>query len=159
MSNTSYIGMAPSETNVYYETRTTVTCLGGEQIFYCDYTPGYLDVFLNGVKQSIGTEVTATLGTEFSFSTPLTVNDIVEYQFKKASAPYDYYIKSEIDAMMYDAGGATGGGIDRVFVLNDRTINSNYTIPPFRNAMTAGPITVADGISVTVGDNSAWVVV
>jgi hypothetical protein len=55
--------------------------------------------------------------------------------------------------------GATGGGTDRVFYENDQSVNTNYTITTNKNAMSAGPITVANGITVTVPDGSAWTVV
>jgi hypothetical protein len=56
-------------------------------------------------------------------------------------------------------GGATGGGNDAAFYLNDQTINNSYTISAGQNAMTAGPITVANGATVTISDGSVWTVV
>lgn len=56
-------------------------------------------------------------------------------------------------------GGATGGGSDRIFNLNSQVVTVNYTIPTGQNAVTAGPITINNGITVTVPDNSNWVVV
>lgn len=56
-------------------------------------------------------------------------------------------------------GGATGGGTDAVFYLNGQTINNDYTIPAGQNAMSAGPVTIADGRTVTVPDGSVWTVV
>jgi hypothetical protein len=44
-------------------------------------------------------------------------------------------------------------------VVNSATVSANYTIPTGSNAMSAGPVTVADGITVTVSDGSFWVVV
>ncbi len=55
--------------------------------------------------------------------------------------------------------GATGGGTDRVFYENDQTVNTNYTIATSKNAMSAGPITVASGVTVTVPDGSTWTIV
>ena len=56
-------------------------------------------------------------------------------------------------------GGATGGGNDAVFYVNGTTVTTNYTIPAGQNAMSAGPITIADGVTVTVPDNSNWSVI
>lgn len=56
-------------------------------------------------------------------------------------------------------GGATGGGNNQVFVLNDQSVTVDYTIPTGKNASSAGPITVDGGITVTVPDNSTWVIV
>jgi hypothetical protein len=41
--------------------------------------------------------------------------------------------------------------------LNNQTISENITLPADKNAMSAGPITVADGYTVTVLGN--WTVV
>lgn len=55
--------------------------------------------------------------------------------------------------------GATGGGNDQVFFQNQQNVTVNYTVPSDRNAITAGPITVNDGVTVTVADGASWVVV
>ena len=56
-------------------------------------------------------------------------------------------------------GGATGGGGDAVFVENDQTVTTNYTIPAGKNAMSTGPVTISDGVSVTVPSGSRWVII
>ena len=56
-------------------------------------------------------------------------------------------------------GGATGGGTDHIFNLNGQTINSDYTIPVGMNAVTAGDITIASGITVTISSGSKWSIV
>jgi hypothetical protein len=57
------------------------------------------------------------------------------------------------------AGGASGGGTDQVFFVNGQTVNTSYSIPASKNAMSAGPITVANGAAVTVPNGSRWVVI
>lgn len=56
-------------------------------------------------------------------------------------------------------GGATGGGSDRVFNENDQTVTTNYTITSGRNAVSAGPVTINTGITVTIPSGSDWAVV
>ena len=56
-------------------------------------------------------------------------------------------------------GGATGGGTDQVFYENDQTVTVDYTITSGKNAVTAGPVTVNSGVTVTVPSGSSWVVV
>jgi hypothetical protein len=56
-------------------------------------------------------------------------------------------------------GGATGGGSDDVFYENGQTVTTNYTVTSGKNAMSAGPITISSGITVTVPSGSTWVVV
>lgn len=56
-------------------------------------------------------------------------------------------------------GGATGGGSDKWAVEHDNTVNSSYTITSGRNVITAGPMTIASGATVTVPTGSSWVIV
>jgi hypothetical protein len=54
--------------------------------------------------------------------------------------------------------GATGGGVDKVFVQNDQAVTTDYTIPATQNAMSTGPITINTGITVTVSTGAVWVI-
>lgn len=54
--------------------------------------------------------------------------------------------------------GATGSAGDQVFVENDQTVTADYTIPSDKNAMTTGPISIQDGVTVTVSDGARWVI-
>ena len=56
-------------------------------------------------------------------------------------------------------GGATGGGSDDVFYENGQTVTTNYTLTTNKNAVTAGPITIDSGVTVTVPSGASWVVV
>lgn len=42
---------------------------------------------------------------------------------------------------------------------NNQTISSNYTITAAKNGFSVGPVTVASGVSVTVGSGQRWVVI
>lgn len=55
--------------------------------------------------------------------------------------------------------GATGGGGDRIFWENGQTVTTNYTITNNMNAMSAGPITINSGVTVTVGSGEVWTIV
>lgn len=56
------------------------------------------------------------------------------------------------------SGGATGAGGDRVFYENGQTVTTNYTISSSNNAISAGPVTINSGISVTIPTGSVWVI-
>lgn len=56
-------------------------------------------------------------------------------------------------------GGATGAGTDRTFYENDQNVTANYTITSGKNAGSFGPITIADGINVTIPDGSTYTIV
>ena len=57
------------------------------------------------------------------------------------------------------AAGATGGGSDSIFWENGQTVTTNYTISNNKNAMSAGPITINNGIAVTIGTGENWTIV
>ena len=57
------------------------------------------------------------------------------------------------------SAGATGGGSDQVFYENGQTVTTNYTITNGKNAMSAGPITINSGVTVTVGSGETYTVV
>jgi len=57
------------------------------------------------------------------------------------------------------SAGATGGGSDQVFYENGQTVTTNYTITNGKNAMSAGPITINSGVTVTVGSGETYTIV
>ena len=56
-------------------------------------------------------------------------------------------------------GGATGGGADQVFLENGQTVTTNYSLTAGKNAVSAGPVTVNSGVTVTVPSGASWVIV
>lgn len=56
-------------------------------------------------------------------------------------------------------GGATGGGSDAVFIENGQTVTANYQISSSKNAVSAGPVTINAGVTVTVPSGQSWVIV
>lgn len=52
-----------------------------------------------------------------------------------------------------------GGGTNRVFFENDIVMTDNYTITSGKNAMSAGPITVNPGVTLTVPAGSTYTIV
>ena len=57
------------------------------------------------------------------------------------------------------SAGATGGGSDEIFYENSQTVTTDYTITSGKNAMSAGPITINNGVSVTVPSGSTYTIV
>ena len=84
-------------------------------------------------------------------------------------SPANGYVRYNTDTDSYEGfkegnwlplgGGATGGGTNDVFYENSITVTTNYTITSGKNAMSAGPITVADGVAVTIPNGSVWSIV
>jgi hypothetical protein len=57
------------------------------------------------------------------------------------------------------SAGATGGGADQVFFLNDQHVTEDYTIPVGKNAHAAGPITFDPGVTFSVSPGSRFKVI
>lgn len=57
------------------------------------------------------------------------------------------------------SGGAMGGGSNRVFFENDITVTDDYEITTGKNAMSAGPLTINAGVTVTIPSGSDWTIV
>lgn len=51
------------------------------------------------------------------------------------------------------------GGAEGAILLNTNQINESYTFEAGYNGVSAGPITIASGATVTVGTASAWSIV
>ena len=59
-------------------TRTNFTATASQTTFTVSYTVGYVDVYLNGIKLIVGTDVTATNGTSIVLAAGATAGDLVE---------------------------------------------------------------------------------
>ena len=65
----------------------------------------------------------------------------------------------KVDISIAGGGGAVGTGTDKVFYENDIGVSQSYSISNGKNAMSAGPITIANGVVVTIPNGSVWSVV
>jgi hypothetical protein len=135
---------------------TGITVPNGEaMVLYCDGTNvvnaityfGTLDM---GVLDVL-TDLTIPVGTTAQRPTPADG----KIRFNTTTTKFEGYNGTAWGQL---GGGATGGGSDEVFVENGQNVTANYTIPSTKNAMSTGPITVDDGVSVTVSSGSRWVV-
>jgi hypothetical protein len=57
------------------------------------------------------------------------------------------------------SGGAMGNGGNKVFFENDTTVTNDYEITTGKNAMSAGPLTINAGVTVTIPSGSDWTIV
>jgi len=90
-------------------------------------------------------------------------------ELERDGSPAAGYIRFNTDVDQFEGyngttwssvgGGATGGGGDQVFIENDQTVTTNYTITTGKNAVSAGPIAIDSGVTVTIPSGSSWVVV
>ena len=81
-----------------------------------------------------------------------------------ATPPYqvvNYIIKATAGVTPADNAwqASMSASLEAPIRLNTQTITANYTIPTGYNGSSAGPITIPDGITVTIADGSAWSIV
>jgi len=78
--------------------RQTYTATSGQTTFAVTYDPGYVDVYLNGVKLVSGTDFTATSGTSVVLTTGAASGDIVDIVAYGTFVVADTYTKSQADS-------------------------------------------------------------
>jgi hypothetical protein len=61
-------------------------------------------------------------------------------------------------AMIGGGTGSTAFAPGTPVYENTQTISSNYTIPSGSSAMSVGPITIANGVTVTIPNGSRWAI-
>ena len=79
----------------------------------------------------------------------------------KNDAPNTLYFTDDVgtDTQLGVGSAPTGAGGDKIFYENGRNVTTNYTITDGQNAMSAGPITIDSGVTVTIGTDEIWTVV
>lgn len=103
--------------------------------------------------------MTGASPSAYNGSYNITVTGATTFTYTMASNPgANATGGSYVYAQWVPVGGASGGGSDQVFYLNDQTITVNYSIPSGKNASTTGNITINTGVTVTVPSGSRWVI-
>lgn len=112
---------------------------------------------------------TATFGGNVLMTGSGTLDLPVGTTAERPGSPTSGMIRFNTDLGQYEGyngtawtsigGGATGGGADTVFFENGQTVTVNYTLSTGKNAVTAGPVTISSGVTVTVPSGASWVVV
>ena len=75
------------------------------------------------------------------------------------SGVVEVYVGGTVAAWTTISGGGGGNVADDVIQPNFNTITNNYTFDDNYNGVSAGPITISAGATVTVGTASAWSIV
>ena len=126
-------------------------------------TPG--DDTVSSAKIQNGAVVEAKLSTGAVTQAKVGDQAINEAKLQISNAPTNgYYLSAQsgnTGGLTWAAveAGAKGGGSDDIFWENGQTVTTNYTITNNKNAMSAGPITINNGIAVTIGTGEYWTIV
>ena len=79
MDRNGYIGRAPADSSVVVSRQIfTASAAQTNFTFSSGYTPGYIDLYLNGVRLLEGTDYVATDGTTITLLSGATLNDVLE---------------------------------------------------------------------------------
>jgi hypothetical protein len=167
----AYIGVPPFGQTV--RTVTEITATAGQTVFAPSggYIPAYIDVYLNGVLLN-NADFAAPNGVNVTLTSAASASD----EFKSiAYFPVELVAPgSSLPSQTGNAGKyLTTDGTDPSWATLDtdansttkglyemaNTISANYSITSGNNAMSAGPITINSGISVTIPSGSRWAIV
>lgn len=143
------------------------------------YTPRYIRAdagfFVDGTAKGINGSGNFIGGTIAGAADANVINWDTSYTHSQtAHAPSNAQKNSDITKVEIEAkltgvisshshvgggGGAVGGGADEVFYENGTNVTVSYAITSGKNAMSAGPITINTGVTVTVPTGSVWSIV
>ena len=127
--------------------RDVFTATAGQTSFPTSgFTPGFLDVYMNGVHLVNGTDYTASNGSDVVLTSGAAVGDNVEVvifkTFETANSGGRY--KGERGTI----GNVASAG--DIFRINQQQLDTNVTIDATENASCTGPLTIASGVTLTV---------
>jgi hypothetical protein len=123
--------------------RQVYTATAAQTTFAATYDVGYVDVYLNGVKQQVSVDFVATNGTSVVFGTGLTSGDIVDIVAYGAFDIANVYTQTQSDARYLQKAGGTMTGVI--------TFDAGQTFPGAGvGSVTSASVVSANGFAGTV---------
>lgn len=143
----------------------TVTLLGaatGYQSFSVignGNTTYYTIAGQTGSEWEVGIGTYTSSGTTLSRDTVLASSAGAPTKTTFSAGTKDVFVTYPAGKSTYESSDQTiVGGADGAIYLASNTITVNSTVPTGYNGITPGPITISNGITVTVANGSNWVV-
>src|SRR6056300_335479 len=133
---------------------------GVNGMFRYNNTDGAFEGYASGAWGAIG----GGGGFEVSTTPPVSPSGGDTYWDSEEGNAYIYYEDGTSNQWVplvpsTPPKNAAGGGTDEVFFENDNAVTTNYTLQTGKNALSAGPITINSGVTVTVPSGQSWVIV
>jgi hypothetical protein len=115
--------------------RTSMIATAGQTNFAVAYSVGYLQVYLNGVLLN-ATDYVATTGATVVLDEAAAVGDLLEF------ITYNMVSINQVP----------------IATVNSTNITSNVAITAGYSAVSVGPLTVADGVTISIAAGQKWVI-
>lgn len=128
-ANTTYYAIVDSVANVY-------------EVGIGTYTA-------SGTTLSRDTVLSNSLGTTAKIDFAANSKDVF-VTYPAAKGVYEDAVNTAYSAQFAASNG---------FYINSKTVSVSYTLPTDYNAMSAAPITISNGVTVTIPNGSRWVAV
>jgi hypothetical protein len=155
----AYLGNTPAAN---YSTVSYQDLTGGTGTsFTLDYSAGSaqdIEVFVNNVRQEPSVAYTVS-GTSLTMTGSIVATDdfyvVFQSKAQQTVVPGAGTITSDMFAPGLVLGGGSylgdsGGGTADIFRVHEAELNTDVTIAASTNALAAGPLTVATGVTLTV---------
>lgn len=157
---------APNFGQVQDSSARLLTSVAGTNTITASLTTPQLAAYINGLELNFVPAVTNTgavtlnvngLGAKAILSRGVNALNAGDLQ---AGGAYHLMYDGVQFQLMGSAAGGTGSGAVAGGVLyeNNQTLTADYTISAGKNAMMAGPLTIADGVTLTIPTGSSLVV-
>ena len=124
-------------------------------------TAGIADDAINSAKSGVDVSVAADLAANAGTVSEITDGAVTAAKLAPGAAVPDQsgHAGQFLTTDGTTADWANTGAINDVFWENAQTLATSYSIPNGKSAVTAGPVTLSSGVTVTLAATSRWVVV
>lgn len=154
-----YIGTQPKDVRSFGKVQFDFTATQGQTAFTgadddgktLGFTEGQIQVYVNGILMDASDYTTSNTNT-VTLVSAANLNDIITVVALQTDIPNSDYVPISGGTFTGDvthSGSVTGSGVG-MFRRNDQTLSTNVTIGATENSVVSGPITVADGVTLTV---------
>ena len=134
--------------------------LGTLAVNYNESDPG---IYIRDDQGALVKIAPAFIGATAPNNTPAaggsTGNAVGEIWLDQSTTPATLKIYSGSAWLEAGGAGATGAGGNQIFLEVDQTVTASYSISSGKNAITAGPLSVATGQTLTIPSGSNLVIV
>jgi hypothetical protein len=160
---TTFVNLTTNVTGVLPNANTTASASNGASTIVArDSSGNFASNQITAAQVSVNTiptnvifsstgAITAPVGTTAERPSPSTGM----LRFNSTGVSFEGYNGSGWSSL----GGAQGGVGNPFVYENDITVTANYTLTSGKNGVSAGPITIDSGATVTVPDGSTWTIV